>query len=76
MTWYKCSSCGGVYEGENYYHVCPPGTAFARDENIDDSTWNPITGKDSRKPRKQKKGKKRHQGGANKIPAPSEVDPL
>lgn len=41
MMW-KCTSCGGIYDPDQYggyYHVCPEGTKFPRNEN-----W-PIKGK-------------------------------
>ena len=39
MQRYTCASCRGVYsdagpDGEQYFHVCPPGTADPRDERL------------------------------------------
>jgi len=72
-TWYKCNSCGGVYPGDNYYHVCPPDTQFPRDENIDDSDWHPTSAAESKKPRPIKRGKPRLKGGAKKVSQPEVV---
>jgi len=48
---YRCTSCGGVYDPDQpgkYYHKCPEGTPFPRNENVLEF----------------QKGKTREQGGA------------
>lgn len=57
MMW-KCASCGGVYDPDQkggYYHVCPDGTRFARNENAEEF----------------RKGKTREEGGATKWKRPT-----
>lgn len=65
---YECISCKGQYtspqNGTPYYHICPEGTNFPRDESLvhDDAV-------DGGRPKnvRLKKGKARDKGGAKVV---------
>ena len=41
MTKLRCSSCGGVYDAENYYHICPPEITV---DIVEKATGKPLEG--------------------------------
>lgn len=52
MKMLKCTSCGGVYPADNYYHACPPEIGV---DIIETATGIPLVGDPD--PKKKYSGK-------------------
>lgn len=68
MTRYRCTSCQGEYDdpdefGYLYFHVCPQGTKFPRDENL----THDLDENEHAVNVRVKKGKTRKAGGAVEL---------